>query len=113
MIVNDKPSFNVRRSPLGWVTPFEFKITTPHPSFWKRYVYYCFIWKKRPETRLEMLWRYEQWYYGTGGWTNPEMLWNSRTGLVYFGIMSVVQRNATKPIDASNVRPRETRLQTG
>jgi hypothetical protein len=32
--------------------------------------------------KLEMQWRYEQRYYAAGGWTPPEMLWNSRTGLV-------------------------------
>ncbi len=42
-----------------------------------------------------MQWRYEQRYYAAGGWTPPEVLWNSGTGLVRVDI-TPVSREANK-----------------
>ena len=78
----DELSFTARRSFLGWPTPFEFNFMRPHSPWWKRYVYYRFIWKKRSGAKLEMLWRCEQQYYANSGWTKPNMMWNSQTGLL-------------------------------
>jgi len=77
----DKISFTARRSVLGWPTPFEFRFMMRSP-WWKRYVYYRLVWKKRDGAKLEMLWRYEQEYYRPGGWTEPLMMWNWHTGLI-------------------------------
>ncbi|MBZ5608559.1 MAG: hypothetical protein LAP38_09890 [Acidobacteriia bacterium] len=79
---DDRVSFTTSRSALGWPTPFEFNIMIRHSPWWRRHVYYRLAWEKRSGAKLEMFWRYEQSYYAAGGWTQPEMLWNSRTGLV-------------------------------
>jgi hypothetical protein len=77
----DKVSFTVTRSVLSWPTPFEidFMIRTP---WWKRYVYYRLLWRKRSGAKLAMFWRYEQDYFTGSGWTNPAMMWNYQTGLL-------------------------------
>ena len=77
----DELSFASRRSVFGWPTPFEFNFMMRSP-WWKRYVYYRLVWKKRDGAKLEMLWRYEQDYYSASGWTEPEMMWNWHTGLI-------------------------------
>ena len=68
----DELSFTSRRSVFGWATSFEFNFMMRSP-WWKRYVYYRLVWKKRDGRKLEMFWRYEQQYYSTSGWTTPEM----------------------------------------
>lgn len=78
---DDALRFTVTRSTLSWPTPFEFSILARTP-WWKRYVYYQLIWKKRSGTQLVMLWRYEQDYFAGRGWTEPAMLWNFQTGLL-------------------------------
>ena len=77
----DDVSFAGDRSLIGWPTPFEFNFMMRSP-WWKRYVYYQLIWRKRSGAKLEMLWRYEQDYYNPGGWTEPLMMWNGQTGLL-------------------------------
>jgi hypothetical protein len=76
----DELSFTTTRSILSWPTPFEFNIMMRSP-WWKRYVYYRLVWKKRSGAELAMLWRYEQDYYAGSGWTTPAMMWNFQTGL--------------------------------
>jgi len=78
----DELSFSTDRSALPWPTPLEFNIMIPHSPWWKRYVYYRLLWHKRSGARLAILWRYEQDYYAAGGWTRPEMMWNSQTGML-------------------------------
>lgn len=78
----DQLYFHADRSAIGWPTPFEFSFMTPRSPWWKRYVYYRLVWQKKSGAKLEMLWRYEQHYRSTTGWTEPLMLWNSQTGLV-------------------------------
>jgi hypothetical protein len=77
----DELSFSSSRSLIGWPTPFEFYIMI-HSPWWKRYVYYRLVWKKRSGAKLEMRWRYEQDYYAATGWTEPAMMWNGQTGLL-------------------------------
>ena len=78
----DELSFNSWQSALGWPTPFEIRNVGGRAPWWKRYVYYRFVWKKRSGSKLEMLWRYEQQYYSASGWSKPAMMWNSQTGLL-------------------------------
>jgi hypothetical protein len=77
----DKVTFTRSRSAVPWPTPFEYNFMSRSPR-WKRYVYYRLLWKKPSGARLEMLWRYEQHYYTPGGWDQPVMRWNFRTGLL-------------------------------
>jgi hypothetical protein len=78
----DELSLRSSHSALGWPTPFEFKILGGTSPWWKRYVYYRLVWKKRSGSKLEMRWRYEQQYYSASGWSDPAMMWSSQTGLL-------------------------------
>ena len=78
----DELSFSSSRSLIGWPTPFEFNFMIAHSPWWKRYVYYRLVWKKRSGAKLEMRWRYEQDYLATSGWSEPAMMWNGQTGLL-------------------------------
>jgi hypothetical protein len=82
----DEVSFTVKKSLLGWPTPFEFKILGGSSPWWRQYVYYRLAWKKSSGAQLEMLWRYEREYYSATGWTEPLMMWNSQTGLLRINI---------------------------
>jgi hypothetical protein len=78
----DEVSLTSSRSLLSWPTPFEIRILGGHAPWWKRYVYHRLIWQKPTGSQLEMLWRFEQQYYSAQGWSRPEMMWNSQTGLL-------------------------------
>ena len=78
----DDAVFVTRRSAFGWPTPFEFNFMTGHSPSWKRYMYYQLRWKKSSGSELEMLWRYEQYFYPGNGWASGFMTREGSTGLV-------------------------------
>jgi hypothetical protein len=78
----DEVSLIVRRSFLSWPTPFDFNFMTGHAPSWKRHYYHQLVWKKRSGPKLEMLWRYEQYFYAADGWTEGNMTHEGTTGLV-------------------------------
>jgi hypothetical protein len=60
----DEASLVTRRSALSWPTPFDFNFMTGHSPSWKRHMYYELRWKKPSGGTLDMVWRYEQNFYG-------------------------------------------------
>ena len=78
----DEVSLTVRRSFVSWPTPFEFNFMTGHSPSWKRHRYYELIWKKRSGAQLQMVWRFEQYFYSTDGWTGGDMTREGSTGLI-------------------------------
>jgi hypothetical protein len=78
----DHASVEIRRSILSWPTPFEFNFMTGHSPSWKRHLYYRVLWKKPSGAKLEMLWRYEQYFYPGDGWANGFMTREGSTGLI-------------------------------
>jgi hypothetical protein len=92
----DQVSYNIHRSVLSWPTLFEFYIMTRSP-WWKRYVYYRLVWKKRSGAELTMFWRYEEDYYAGTGWTAPAMRWNSQTGLLRVDIHPQASQTSAGP----------------
>jgi hypothetical protein len=78
----DNTSLEIRRSILNWPTPFEVNFMTGHSPSWKRHLYYRVRWKKSSGTNLEMLWRYEQFFYPGNGWTSGFMTREGSTGLI-------------------------------
>lgn len=82
----DEISLIVRRSFLSWPTPFDFNFMTGHAPSWKRHYYHQLVWKKRSGPKLEMLWRYEQYFYPADGWTEGNMTHEGTTGLIKVGI---------------------------
>jgi len=78
----DDASIEIRRSILNWPTPFEVDFMTGHSPSWKRYLYYRVRWKKSSGATLEMLWRYEQYFYPGNGWASGFMTREGSTGLM-------------------------------
>ena len=78
----DDASIEIRRSILNWPTPFEVNFMTGHSPSWKRHLYYRVRWKKSSGATLEMLWRYEQYFYPGNGWANGFMTRQGATGLI-------------------------------
>ena len=78
----DDASIEIRRSILNWPTPFEVNFMTGHSPSWKRHLYYRVRWKKSSGATLEMLWRYEQYFYPGNGWGSGFMTRQGLTGLI-------------------------------
>ena len=76
----------IRRSILSWPTPFEINFMTGHSPSWKRHLYYRLLWKKPSGAKLEMLWRYEQYFYPGNGWASGFMTHEGSTGLIQLDI---------------------------
>jgi hypothetical protein len=82
----DDAFIEVRRSILSWPTPFEINFMTGHSPSWKRHLYYRLLWKKPSGEKLEMLWRYEQYFYPDNGWASGFMTYKGSTGLIQVDI---------------------------
>jgi hypothetical protein len=78
----DDAFIEIRRSVLSWPTPFDFNFMTGHSPSWKRHIYYRLLWKKPSGAKLEMLWRYEQYFYPANDWGSGFMTKEGSTGLV-------------------------------
>jgi hypothetical protein len=84
----DDAFIQIRRSVLSWPTPFDFNFMTGHSPSWKRHLYYRVLWKKPSGANLEMLWRYEQYFYPGNGWSSGFMTRRGSTGLIQVDIRS-------------------------
>jgi hypothetical protein len=82
----DEAFIEIRRSILSWPTPFEVNFMTGHSPSWKRHLYYRLLWKKPSGEKLEMLWRYEQYFYPGNGWASGFMTHKGFTGLIQLDI---------------------------
>jgi hypothetical protein len=82
----DDVTFGVTRSVLAWPTPFDFNFMTGRAPSWRRYVYYTLTWRKQNGDTLDLVWRYEQWFYNGDGWQSPTMTQVGATGLVRVSI---------------------------
>ena len=82
----DDAFIEIRRSVLSWPTPFKINFMTGHSPSWKRHLYYRLLWKKPSGEKLEMLWRYEQYFYSDNGWASGFMTHEGSTGLIQLDI---------------------------
>src|SRR6266702_5318846 len=78
----DDAFIRIRRSALSWPTPFDLNFMTGNSPSWKRHLYYQLLWKKTSGAKLEMLWRYEQYFYPGNGWASGFMTHEGSTGLI-------------------------------
>ena len=78
----DDAFIEIRRNILSWPTPFELNFMTGQSPSWKRHLYYRLLWKKSSGAKLEMLWRYEQYFYPGNGWASGFMTQEGSTGLI-------------------------------
>ena len=78
----DQGSVVTRHSVLSWPTPFDWNFMTGHSPSWKRHIYYKLRWTKSSGVQLQMLWRYEQFFYPGNGWAGGLMTREGSTGLI-------------------------------
>src|SRR6266446_6567372 len=78
----DQAFIAIRHSVLSWPTPFDLNFMTGQSPSWKRHTYYEIRWKKSSGADLEMIWRYEQFFYPGNGWTSGLMTREGSTGLI-------------------------------
>jgi len=87
----DEAFLVTRRSALSWPTPFDFNFMSGHSPSWKRHMYYEFRWKKPSGATLDVIWRYEQPFYGQqlvpgDGWGSGFSVHEGSTGLIQIDI---------------------------
>src|SRR5205823_508827 len=82
----DDVLIEIRRSILSWPTPFDLNFMTGQSPSWKRHLYYRLLWKKPSSAKLEMMWRYEQYFYPGNGWASGFMTHEGSTGLIQLDI---------------------------
>jgi hypothetical protein len=75
-------SLTKERSYLSWPNPFEMNFMTGWTPSKKRFTYYRLVAKKPSGARLEMLWRFEEYYYSRGGWAGADMVADPPMGLI-------------------------------
>jgi hypothetical protein len=78
----DHATVNTRHSILSWPTPFDLNLMTGQSPSWKRHIYYEIVWKKSSGANLQMVWRYEQFFYPGNGWASGFMTREGSTGLI-------------------------------
>jgi len=83
----DEAFLVTRHSALSWPTPFDFNFMTEHSPSWKRHMYYELRWKKPSGATLDVIWRYEQPFYGQqvvpgDGWGSGFSVHEGSTGLI-------------------------------
>jgi hypothetical protein len=78
----DQAFIAIRHSVLSWPTLVDFNFMTGRSPSWKRHIYYEVLWKKTSGANLEMLWRYEQFFYPGNGWASGTMTHQGSSGLI-------------------------------
>lgn len=78
----DRATLSTERSAAAWPNFFEVNFMTGNSPKWKRYIYRKLSWTKPNGAKLEMLWRYEQFFYKNDGWTEGFMVRPPATGLI-------------------------------
>ena len=79
---DDTATISIEHSALAWPNFFEVNFMTGNSPKWKRYTYRKVIWQKPNGAKLEMLWRYEQYFYQNDGWVEAFMTRPGATGLI-------------------------------
>jgi hypothetical protein len=78
----DVASLTTRHSFISWPTLFDFNFMTGRSPSWRRHQYYRLTWKRQSGAKLEMLWRFEQYFYPGDGWASGIMTREGATGLI-------------------------------
>jgi hypothetical protein len=78
----DELVLTTKKSVLSWPTPFDFNFMTGQSPSWKRHLYYRVRWKKPDGAKLQMIWRFEQYFDSSNGWTSGFMTHEGSTGLI-------------------------------
>src|SRR4029077_18906399 len=78
----DTAKISIEHSALAWPNFFEVNYMTGNSPKWKRYIYRKLMWTKANGAKLEMVWRYEQFFYANDGWVQAFMTRPETTGLI-------------------------------
>ena len=78
----DVATISIQHSPISWPNFFETNFMTGNSPRWKRHIYQKLVWKKPTGSKLEMFWRYEQYFYSQDHWTEALMTRPGATGLI-------------------------------
>lgn len=78
----DTAALSIEHSAIAWPNFFEVNYMTGNSPKWKRYIYRKLIWTKPNGAKLEMVWRYEQFFYASDGWVEAFMTRPETTGLI-------------------------------
>jgi hypothetical protein len=87
----DIATVSIQHSVLAWPTFFEFNFMTGKSPSWKRHTYQKLSWKKPTGAKLEMVWRYEQYFYPEDRWTEAFMTRPGSTGLIRLDISNAAR----------------------
>ena len=87
----DVATISMQHSPISWPNFFEINFMTGNSPRWKRHIYQKLIWKKPTGAKLEMLWRYEQYFYPADRWTEAFMTRPGSTGLIRIDISNAAR----------------------
>jgi hypothetical protein len=82
----DVATISIQHSAVSWPNFFEINFMTGKSPSWKRHIYQKLVWKKPTGAKLEMLWRYEQFFYPEDRWTAAFMSGPGSTGLIRIDI---------------------------
>jgi hypothetical protein len=77
----DEAVLTWERSRFAWPTPFDFNFMTGHSPSWRRANYRRLEWKKASGARLDIVWRFEDYFYPSWGWVHSEMTREDWSGL--------------------------------
>ena len=78
----DIATFATEHSSIPWRNFFEVNFMTGNSPSWKRNVYQRITWKKPNGAKLEMIWRYEQFFFAGSGWSEALMVRQGAAGLI-------------------------------
>jgi hypothetical protein len=78
----DAATIAIEHSAIPWPNFFETNWMTGRSPTWKRHIYQKLTLKKPTGAKLEMLWRYEEYFYSGDGWTGALMTRPGWTGLI-------------------------------
>lgn len=84
----DAASFMIRHSRIVWPNA---TMLMKDSRAWRRYQYQTLFWKKKNGEKLELVWRFEQFYDPGKGWSTGVMTHGGTTGLIRVGISSAAR----------------------
>ena len=88
---DDVALVSTQHSAIPWPNFFEINFMTGKSPSWKRHTYRKLVWKKPTGAKLEMLWRYEQYFYPEDRWVEAFMTRPGSTGLIRINISNAAR----------------------
>jgi hypothetical protein len=82
VVDGDTATIAFEHSAIPWRNYFEVNYMTGNSPKWKRNTYQKLVWKRADGAKLEMVWRYEQFFYENDGWTQALMTRPGAAGLI-------------------------------